>query len=104
MVDAQAVDPALADVAEDGLVRTLEDVGFLDAQAGERVHVEEAAIIDVARRHPPMGETVGLQFEQPVQRPEAVGIALGAIQETQRSSDRLGERGRGRHCLGQPFL
>ena len=94
MVDAQPVDPALADLAEDGLVRAVEDVRLLDPQAGERVHVEEAAIVDVARRHPPMGEAVGLGFEQPVQGAEAVRPALEAVEERQRPLRRLLDGGR----------
>ena len=55
MIDAQPVDPAFADEAEHRFVRTGEDLGFLDAQPGEAVDVEETTIVDVARRHAPMG-------------------------------------------------
>ena len=46
----------------------VERAGILDAQAGKRVDVEEAAIIDVARRQPPVAEPVVLALEQAMQR------------------------------------
>ena len=75
MVDAQAVDAALADEAEHGFVGAREHLRFLDAKAGEGVDVEEAAIVDVARGDAPMGEAVGLHLEDAVQRAEALGQA-----------------------------
>ena len=75
MVDAQTVDAALADEAEHGFVGAREHLRFLDAQAGEGVDVEEATIVDVARRDAPMGEAVGLRLEDAVEGAEAFGEA-----------------------------
>ena len=96
MVDAQAVDAALAHEAEDRLVRAGEDLGFLDAQPGEAVDVEEAAIVDVARRDAPMGEPVGLRLEDAMQRPEALRDAGGAVDEVDGALDRNPQAGRAR--------
>ena len=98
------VDPALADVPEHGLVRAVEDVGQLDPQARQGVHVEEAAVVDVARRHPPMGQPVGLRLQQPVQRPEAVRAALEAVEQRQRAGGGLLDQRRHAVDLGEPAL
>ncbi len=45
VVDAQAVDHAFADQVEHLAVRQLEDLGILDAHAGEIVDVEEAPVV-----------------------------------------------------------
>ena len=52
MVDPQALDAPLPNEAEHEIVRARENLGVFDAQPGESVDVEEAAIIDVARRRP----------------------------------------------------
>ena len=46
----------------------LECAGVLDAQARQRIDVEEAPVVDVAGSEPPMTELVVLTFEQMVQR------------------------------------
>ena len=79
--------------------------GLLDAQAGEGVDVEEAAIVDVARRDPPMGEPVGLRLQQPMQRPEAVGMPGDAVDERERPRSIASLHGRGgRRRVGEPPL
>ena len=50
----------------------LEDLRVLDAKARQAVDVEEAAVVDVARGDAPIGQPVGLRFEDPVQRGEAL--------------------------------
>ena len=47
MIDAQAVQHALAQQLEDQPVRVVEQLRQLHAQAGELVDVEEAAVVDV---------------------------------------------------------
>ena len=44
VVDAQSLDEAVIDELEDLPVRLLEDLGILDADAGELADVEEAAV------------------------------------------------------------
>ena len=61
----------------------LEDLRVLDAESGQRVDVEEPAVIDLVRGRAPVGETVGLRLEQlvqPVEAPARPGVPLnGAI-------------------------
>ena len=59
---------ALGDQPLDQPVDRLEGAGVLDAQAGQRVDVEEAPVVDVAGGKPPVAELVVLAFEQMVQR------------------------------------
>ena len=47
--------------------------GIFDPDAGQGVDVEEAAVVDVARRDAPMGEAIGLRLQDAVQRAEALG-------------------------------
>ena len=51
----------------------VEQLGQLHAQPGEIVDVEKAAVVDLLRRDPPIGDAVGLGFEQPVQAPKLSG-------------------------------
>ena len=53
MVDPQPVHMAFFHEAHDELVRLLEDLGDFDPNARQGVDVEEAAVVDVARCHPP---------------------------------------------------
>src|SRR6266702_3709405 len=54
--------------------------GILDPQSRQCIDVEEASVIDVAGRQPPMAEPVVLAFEQMVQRQRLRGaIRPGAI-------------------------
>src|SRR4029450_10437739 len=58
----------------------LEGAGVLDAQAGQRIDVEEAPVVDVAGSKPPVAELVVLALEQMVQRKRRRGaIRPGAI-------------------------
>ena len=58
-------------------MRGLEGDGLLDAQARQRIDVEEAAIVDVAGGKPPVAEFVVLAFQQMMQR-ECLSVAVGA--------------------------
>ena len=46
----------------------LERAGVLDAQARQRIDVEEAAVVDLAGGQPPVAELVVLAFQQQMQR------------------------------------
>ena len=72
MVDAQAVDLALAQEAEDQLVRRVEDLRPFHAQGGQLVDVEEAAIVDLVGGDAPERQAIGLGVEQLVEQVEAV--------------------------------
>ena len=73
MIDADAGDAPFADQPRQQLVDGAKDVGILDAQPGQRVDVEEPAVVDLVRRRPPVREPVGLLLEQIVQRIERCG-------------------------------
>ena len=75
MIDADAGDPFLAQQARQQLVNRLEHRRVFDAQAGQRVDVEEAAVVDLVRRGPPVRQPVRLLLEQLVQRVERVAAA-----------------------------
>ena len=66
---------AALDHAEDQPVRRLEQLRQFDAQPGEIVDVEKAAIVDLLGRDAPERDPVGLFFEQPMQPAEAVRTA-----------------------------
>jgi hypothetical protein len=73
----------------------LEGAGVLDAQARQRIDVEEAPVVDVAGSEPPMTELVVLAFEQMVQRKRWRGaIRPGAIgfQPSRDDISRAGDR------------
>ena len=60
MVDAQPVERAVRDPAEDERVRLGEDLRVLLAQRDQLVDVEEAPVVDLLGRAPPEGEPVVL--------------------------------------------
>ena len=61
-------------------MRGLEDPRVLDANRGQFVDVEEAAVVDLVHRDPPEGRPVGLLGDQAVDLVEAVGIADPAVE------------------------
>ncbi len=63
VVDPQAVEHPGADLLEDQLVRRGEDGGLLHAHAGQRRHVEEAAVVELLAGHAPQAEPVVLALE-----------------------------------------
>ncbi len=69
-----------------------EHVRILDAEARERVHVEETSIVDLVRRGSPVREQVRLRFEQLVQRVEAFGLAGDAVDALHGSRQLIGNR------------
>src|SRR5689334_1620723 len=77
MVEPQALQLSFRNQALHQPVCGFEDAGLLDAQACQRINVEEAAIIDVAGSEPPVAEPVMLALEQMVQR-QRPGRAVGA--------------------------
>jgi hypothetical protein len=104
VVDPEAVDEVLVHEPEDELVGLLEDVRQLHPQARQGVHLEEAAVVDVARRHPPIGRAIGLPFQEAVQGVEALGLAGGAVEHGHGPVDGLAERRSGRHRRGEAAL
>ena len=59
---------------------TFEDVGLFDADGGQLVDVEEAAIIDLLGRHAPEGRAIRLGGDQRVEQVEATRVANHAIE------------------------
>ena len=67
VVEPQSLQLSVRDQLLDQTMDGREGAGILHAQAGQRIDVEETAIIDVAGGKPPMAELVVLAFEQMVQ-------------------------------------
>src|SRR6185295_5587924 len=63
MVEPQPVQLSLRNQPFDQPMDRLEGAGVLDAQAGQRIDVEEAPVVDVAGSKPPVAELVVLAFE-----------------------------------------
>ena len=80
VVEPQPVKLSLRNQPFDQPMDRLERAGVLDAQARQRIDVEEAPVVDVAGSKPPMAELVVLAFEQMVQRERRrCSIRPGAI-------------------------
>ncbi len=63
MIDAQAIELAVAEQFQHQSMRGLEHRLVLHAKRGEIVDVEEAAVVDVIRRHSPVGEAIALALQ-----------------------------------------
>src|SRR5262249_19887232 len=68
MVETQALQLAVGDELLDQPMRRLEGRGVFHPQAGEAVDVEEAAVVDIARRKTPVAELVVLPLQEVMQR------------------------------------
>src|SRR6185312_7588940 len=80
VVEPQPLQLSLCDQPLDQPMDRLERAGVLDAQARQRIDVEEAPVVDVAGSEPPVAELVVLAFEQMMQRQRRRGaIRPGAI-------------------------
>jgi len=90
MIDAHAGHAALAQERRQEPVDGGEHVRILDAQPGERVHVEEAAVVDFVRGRAPVRQPVRLLFEHGVQCVERVRLAGHAVERREDSFAFLG--------------
>ena len=80
VVEPQPLQLSFRDQPFDQPMNRLEGACVLDAQARQRIDVEEAPVVDVAGSKPPMTKLVMLAFEQVVQRKRRRGaIRPGAI-------------------------
>ena len=103
MVDAQPLHLPALDHAEDQPVRRLEQLRQFDAQPGEIVDVEKAAVIDLFGGDAPEREPVGLRLEQPVQPAKALGTPGSPGERPHRRVERRRRLGIGSR-LGQSPL
>ena len=101
MVDAEPGDDALADEAKDEPVRLREDAWVLGADGRQLVDVEEAPVVDLFPRHPPVGESVHLVVDEAVQEIEAPRVAGGAIEESHVLGDEVADVARRLQELGE---
>ena len=103
MVDAQTVEDAAFQKPEHKLVRVVEHLRQLHAQAGEIVDVEEAAIVDVVGGDAEMRGAPVLLLDQRVEAAPAVEAAGLAIEPRDRGRNRVAAhrpvRGRARRVL-----
>ena len=68
-----------ADEPQDQPVGRLEDTRILHPEAAKLVDVEEAPIVDLVERRPPVRQAVRLRLEQRMQPVEARRHAGGAV-------------------------
>ena len=92
MINPQAVDATAGEQLQDEAVGVLEHDRILDANGREVVDVEEAPVIDLGRRDPPVGEPVRLCIDQAIERIEALGDADDAVEGLHGALDRLIDR------------
>ena len=93
VVEAHALDLALGDQAQQQAVGGLEHLGPLHAQASQLVDVEEAPVVDLRARDPPVGEAIGLVLQQRMERLERLGQAGRAVERGDRGIERLAHAG-----------
>lgn len=79
VVEPQSLQLAVGDQLLDAGMDGVESAGVLDAQAGQRIDVEKAAIIDLARRETEVTELVVLTLEQIVQRLDLCGAPFARL-------------------------
>src|SRR5438132_11965132 len=77
MIDAQAIHFSVADELQNETMGGIENRLVLHSYTGQVVDVEEAAIVDVVRGHPPACQPVSLSFDELMQSVETAGIARG---------------------------
>src|SRR5437660_10560227 len=94
MVDAEALDLALADQAHQQPVGFLEDRGLFHAHRGELGDVEKAAVIDLLRRNPPERQAIRLRVEQRVESVETRRIVRPAIDRLKYPAEQCAKRRR----------
>ena len=105
VVDAQAVDGAVADQPQDELVGRVEDLRVLDPQPGEGVDREEPAVVQVAVGPPPVDQLVVLAGVHLLRRPPAPsraragsGCRSSGARRPPPPASRRRRRSRGRGC------
>ena len=64
VVDAQPADRAVLDQTQDETVSSIEDACVLDPDASQVVDGEEAPVVDLIARNPPVREPVSLRLKQ----------------------------------------
>ena len=89
MIDPQARDRASRDQLEQQPMRRIKDLRQFHPDRGQIVDVEETAVVDFLRRHPPESEAIRLIVQQRIERVEATGIARRAIDLGESLLDRL---------------
>ena len=79
----------------------LEHPQVFDAQSRQLVDVEEAPVVDLVRRHAPIGEPIGLRGEERVQASE-VGLARVCVEQRHGRRDAVGDLVAFRAGAGEP--
>ena len=80
MIHAQPGRGAAPDQLEHEAMHLLEDRGIFHPQRRELVDVEEAAIVDLFGRDPPVRQPVRLLIQQPIEQVEAARLTRRAIE------------------------
>jgi hypothetical protein len=94
VVDPKSVDPLLVRETEQQFMGALEDLGNLYPKTGKAVDVEEATVIDVAGRDPPISQAVDLFLQQTMKHAETLRDSRGAADHLDGLIDRTLHSGR----------
>src|ERR1700722_660213 len=89
MVEPQPLKFSLRDQFPDQTMRRIEGACIFHPQPRERIDVEEAAVIDVARSKPLMAKLVMLAFKQMVQRKRLCGAIRSGPISSEATRDQL---------------
>jgi len=64
MVYSQTIDLSFSQQLQNKLVSLIEDIFIFLTQRCEIVHVKKSSIVDVISSHSPIGEAIGLRFDE----------------------------------------
>ena len=103
MIDTQTLNGIFSQQLAQKLVSCGEDVGVFHSQSDQVIHIEEAAIVDLFPRNPPVRQPVDLRFQQLMQRVKAVWIARTSIALLHRLRHQCASFGRLFHKTLQGF-
>ncbi len=84
MVDPETGHLTLGDPLAHAPVRRVEHARVFHSEAAQVVDVEKAPVVDLVERRPPVGQPIGLPFEQVVQTIEGCGLSGCAVDAGQR--------------------
>ena len=79
MIDPQSGDEPALKQRSDQAMNHLEHLAIFDANRRQFINVEEAAVVDFVRRHPPVGEPITLRAKQFLQAIKTARLADDAV-------------------------
>ena len=104
VVDAQASHLPCTEQSEHDGVHGPEDLGLFDANRRQLVDIEEASIVDLIRRHPPIAKTIRLMCQERLELVKAMRVATPAVHGRNGVFNGLAHRGAGLSQIPQAPL